>query len=184
MRYKPEYKAEARARLLTSAASLAKRNGFGTTGVDAFMAAAGLTSGAFYSHFKSKGELLQAIVDHELQRTKTLFAGLDRAALRRMLRAYLSDAHVEHPESGCPLPALSAEVARAEAPVQDCYGQWVAELVTALSTHTGDEAVAWAVLAQVVGAVMMARALPPGPARTALLRSVRTQVESLLEEGK
>ena len=38
--------------------SIAKRGGFGTTGVDELMASIGLTGGAFYGHFASKEALL------------------------------------------------------------------------------------------------------------------------------
>ena len=61
MRYPATHKQDTRARLLKTTGALAKRQGFAGTGVDGLMAAAGLTSGAFYSHFRSKGELLDAI---------------------------------------------------------------------------------------------------------------------------
>jgi TetR/AcrR family transcriptional repressor of nem operon len=54
MRYSPEHKEETRARLLKTTGSLVKKKGFAATGVDGLMAAAELTSGAFYSHFRSK----------------------------------------------------------------------------------------------------------------------------------
>ncbi len=51
MRYKPEYKQQKRQELLNISGQIAKKNGFAATGVDGFMKAAGVTSGAFYSHF-------------------------------------------------------------------------------------------------------------------------------------
>ena len=74
MRYTPEHKDKTRARLLAVGGSVAKKNGFGSTGVDSLMAAVGLTSGAFYAHFRSKAELLEAIVDQELGRSIEWFA--------------------------------------------------------------------------------------------------------------
>jgi len=47
MRYPIGYK-EARRKLLKHNGSLIKSNGFAAAGVDALMAASGLTSGAFY----------------------------------------------------------------------------------------------------------------------------------------
>ncbi len=182
MRYKPEYKAEARARLLDAAGALAKAKGFGTTGVDQFMAAAGLTSGAFYSHFASKAELLKAIVEREVERTLKLYTGKDRLSLRKMLRFYLGAGHVDHPESGCPLPALSAEVARADTDSRQAYEKLIVQVKDALALHTQDESAAWAMLSQTVGAVMIARAMNPGAARDELLQAAQKQVDALLAE--
>ncbi|WP_042073366.1 TetR/AcrR family transcriptional regulator, partial [Acinetobacter gerneri] len=67
MRYKAGYKEEKRKELLEISGQLAKKNGFASTGVDTFMKAAGVTSGAFYSHFSSKNDLFKALVENELQ---------------------------------------------------------------------------------------------------------------------
>ena len=58
MRYKPEHKLQARAYILNTAGRRLKRDGFDGVGVHGMMEEAGLTTGAFYSHFSSKDELL------------------------------------------------------------------------------------------------------------------------------
>lgn len=180
MRYPPDYKANARTKLLETAGALAKEKGFGTTGVDALMAASGMTSGAFYSHFKSKPELLKAIIEHEIARTTALFDGKDNAALRKAFRSYLSEQHVAHPESGCPLPALTPEVARADAATREVFERHLVQAKDRLQTQLSGDGHAWAVIAQVVGAVMLARAMVTPQARKALLEDVRTSVDALL----
>ena len=85
MRYPPEHKEGTRARLLEAGGALAKKDGFASTGVDGLMAAVGLTSGAFYSHFRSKAELLEAIVESELGRSLDRFAGKTDEQLARTL---------------------------------------------------------------------------------------------------
>lgn len=182
MRYAPTHKEEARARLVEATGALAKQKGFSATGVDSLMAAAGMTSGAFYAHFRSKNELLEAIIGNELQRSARLFAAPTRAQALEVLRGYLSHAHVEHPGSGCAVPALAPEIARAGAPTQQVFAQGMGELQARLHDLTGDDATAWALLAQLVGAVMVARALPPGPEREALLAGATGQVEQMLGE--
>lgn len=67
MRYQSGYKAEKRKQLLEISGQLAKKNGFAATGIDSFMKAAGVTSGAFYSHFSSKHDLFKALVENELK---------------------------------------------------------------------------------------------------------------------
>ena len=66
MRYPPGHKEEKRKELLAISGAAVQQGGFAATGVDALMQAAGVTSGAFYSHFASKGELLKAVIGHEL----------------------------------------------------------------------------------------------------------------------
>ncbi|WP_313888340.1 TetR/AcrR family transcriptional regulator [Lentzea alba] len=59
-----------RARILDAAWDLFLRQGFAGTTVTQIEAAAGLSagSGSFYRHFRSKEELLQAVVDREVDR--------------------------------------------------------------------------------------------------------------------
>ena len=68
MRYKSGYKEEKRKELLKIRIKQPRqKNGFAATGVDGFMKAAGVTSGAFYSHFSSKQDLFKALVENELK---------------------------------------------------------------------------------------------------------------------
>lgn len=181
MRYARTHKEDTRARLLTATGALSKRQGFASTGVDGLMAAAGLTSGAFYAHFRSKGELLQAIVDHELQRSGKLFAGKSRKQLLRIVEGYLSAAHVAQPAAGCAIPALAAEVARADEATRQRFEQGVAALQDSMATCTASESEAWSVVAQLVGAVALARAMPTDALREALLQGVLANVQRALQ---
>jgi TetR/AcrR family transcriptional repressor of nem operon len=139
MRYPATHKQDTRARLLKTTGALAKRQGFAGTGVDGLMAAAGLTSGAFYSHFRSKGELLEAIVQTELQRSGKLFSGKSRKQLLRIVEGYLSPAHVAQPESGCAIPALAGEVARANDATRQAFEQGVVALKDSMAAATASE---------------------------------------------
>ena len=57
MPYKPEHRQPTRERILASARRLFNRNGLSEVSIDAVMASAGLTRGAFYNYFNSKEEL-------------------------------------------------------------------------------------------------------------------------------
>lgn len=63
MRYQPGHKEEKRKELLKATGRKVKVNGFAATGVDALAQAAGMTSGAFYSHFGSKSDWLKALIN-------------------------------------------------------------------------------------------------------------------------
>ena len=60
MRYSAEHKAETRQRILKAVGRGFRKSGFGGIGVDGLAKFADLTSGAFYSNFKSKTEAFHA----------------------------------------------------------------------------------------------------------------------------
>ncbi|MFO1399432.1 MAG: TetR/AcrR family transcriptional regulator [Burkholderiales bacterium] len=187
MRYAETQKERTRRRLLDRGARHAKKHGFNGSGMDALAGAAGVTTGALYKHFSGKSELLVGIVATELARTAHLFSSLpkgDCEAIGKVLAAYLSDHHVEHPETGCVLPSLTPEVARADRPTRVAFERGVHDVHEALRGHVaGGSDNAWALIALCVGAVMMARALPGEAARTALLQAARQAAGTLLQDG-
>lgn len=71
---RPDRKPDARTRLLDAALSLIRAKGFSATRVDELCAAAGVTKGAFFHHFKSKNDLGVAAADYWSQVTGALFA--------------------------------------------------------------------------------------------------------------
>ena len=186
MRYSKEHKHEARQRLLASSARHVKQHGFAASGVDALAAAAGVTSGSLYKHFAGKADLFAAVIRAELQRTADRFAAIqpDNAeAADKAVAAYLSPQHLRHPERGCPLPALAAEVARADDAVRIAFDAGLRAVHAQLEPIAGSSAGAWALINQSVGAVMLARAaLDPGLQRE-LLESARTEARALLAGG-
>ncbi len=178
MRYPPTHKTETRERLLDSSRAIAKKGGFEGTGVDALMAAVGLTGGAFYSHFGSKAELFDALVEREMQHTDALLAGSgDADAFERAVEEYLGRDHALHPEDGCVLPALGPEIARGgpearatvERALKKTHRRWAARL-------GGDGDKAWALLSQCVGAVLLARVVNSERGRQAILAGTRRTV--------
>jgi TetR/AcrR family transcriptional repressor of nem operon len=67
-------KPNARSKLLDAAMILIRTKGFAGTSVDDLCAAAGVTKGAFFHHFKSKDDLGVAAANHWAQTTGVLFA--------------------------------------------------------------------------------------------------------------
>jgi len=184
MRYPKEHKEQARNRLLASGGSLAKKYGFGGSGMHDLAAAAGVTTGSLYKHFEGKSDLFAALIRSELQRTAQRFSAIapgDLKAAEKALAAYLSLNHVKHPEAGCALPSLTPEVARADESVRDAFqsGMLTIHAIVA-DRYTKSTDTAWALIAQTVGAVMLARAMPDGRVRRELLGAMaRTSVALL-----
>lgn len=67
-------KVDARTKLLDAALSVIRSKGYSATSVDELCAAAGVTKGAFFHHFKSKAELAVGAADHWSEMTGALFA--------------------------------------------------------------------------------------------------------------
>src|SRR5580704_5263897 len=108
------HKRETRERIVETAAA-AFREGGTAVGVGDVMTRAGLTHGGFYAHFASKDDLLAAALAHASGETIAALDRLDSAAshdLASAIDAYLSPAHLAHPERGCPIAAIGPELAR------------------------------------------------------------------------
>jgi TetR/AcrR family transcriptional repressor of nem operon len=185
VRYPKDHKKTARAAILAAAARPLKEKGFGGVGVDGLAAAADVTSGAIYSNFGSKEAFLEQVVAEQLGAEFAVIDDPDpderRRRLAEFLNIYLSDEHCAAVADGCLVPALTADVSRANDAVREAYERRMAALVELLTpAMPGSPAeqaeAAWALVASVVGAVTIARALPSGERsraiRAATLRSV------------
>ena len=155
MRYKTGYKEQKRKELLQISGQIAKKNGFAVTGIDGFMKAAGVTSGAFYSHFSSKNELLKALVENELQHSIHMWLDNPYTEAEQWidfeLDRYLSISHVQRPDHGCILPSLATEIARSDDEIKLAYQAELLRGHQIFLKHLGSEEKAWAVLSQLMG---------------------------------
>ncbi len=187
MRYTNEYKEQARAKLLEAGGRHAKRNGFISSGMADLAAAAGVTTGSLYKHFSGKSDLFVAMITAELKRTADLYSAVDPAdsvQVARVLGGYLSMSHVQQPGAGCPLPSLTPEIGRADEVVKEAFEKGVQTIHANVTALTGDSDTAWAVMAQNVGAVMLARAMHSEALQRELLNAVLHAGEQLLSSGK
>lgn len=186
MRYSNEHKAETRQRVLKEAAREIRAKGPEGVGVAGVMARAGLTHGGFYAHFPSKdalvAEAIGTMFDSARQRAGQLDGDDPHAALRAYVDFYLSPAHRDSRERGCPLPALSGDFARAEAPMRERFGAGVAGLtgrLAAVLARIGwpePDSEATVLIAQLVGAVALARSVGEGAQSEAILDRTREAI--------
>ncbi|MGW6442930.1 TetR/AcrR family transcriptional regulator [Lentzea sp. NPDC055074] len=190
MRYAKDHKEQARAAILAAAARPLKEKGFHGVGVDALAAAAEVTSGAIYSHFGSKeGFLEQVIREYTSPEFEALRDDDVRERRRRLVAlmySYLSEEHCEGVSDGCALSALTADVARASDSVRQVYQLQISKMVAlVVPAMPGDEEErrrrAWALVASIIGAVSVGRALPPGVHRDAVLQATLRSIEESIE---
>ena len=184
MRYRPEHKLETHQKIVKDASRRVRAEGLNGAAVSAIMKGAGLTHGGFYKHFGSKDDLLlESLREGFREIEDTLVHAAKQSppgeAWKAIVKTYLSLELCEHPERGCPLTALSPELARADKSMKP---QIAAELVNYKSRmlpfmpgqRTADkERAFFAVFSTMIGAVEIARMLPDRAMREKLLASTR-----------
>jgi len=191
MRVSREAMAEHRKEIVAAAARLLRERGIAGTSVADLMQAAGLTHGGFYRHFESKDALVaEAIASafHDLLSTVEAGAGKEgaSAAVEKYLRLYLSDRHVANPGYGCPLAALGVEAAREGKLQRKALAEGAEEtldLIAASLKGTPKErrVQALGIMAQMLGTVVIARAVGEGDLSREILDAART---ALLPAGR
>lgn len=186
MRYPKDHKDSSRQRLIELGGSHAKKHGFNESGMASMAAAAGVTTGALYKHFDGKSDLFVALVRAELARTAKMYEAFDPAddvSAAKSLTGYLSISHVRHPEQGCPLPSLTPEIARADETVKAAFQTGLLEIHEKLQRLTATPEDAWTLMAQNVGAVMLARAIPDEKLQREVLSALRNAGQKLLSDN-
>lgn len=95
---------------------------------------------------------------------------------------YLSLSHVQSPASGCVLPALIAEISRSNEDVRTLYEAELRKGMQLLAQRLGSEALAWAFISQMVGALAMARAMPDEAGQLAILQASKQLLKRLASD--
>lgn len=99
MRYSQDHKAQTHQRIIKEASARFRRDGIGATGLQPLMKALGLTHGGFYSHFKSKDELVEKALVAAGEQVEGLCAELfaSERPLDAFIDTYLSEWHQTSP---------------------------------------------------------------------------------------
>lgn len=188
MRYDSEHKERTRARVLKEAAKAIRAEGPHRVGVAAMMAKAGLTHGGFYAHFASKDDLVVAAMSRMFDEASAKFDRLTAgkppaAALRAYIDFYLSRQHRDARDTGCPLPSLSADLPRLGVAARRQFAAGLAGLtarVEGLLSALGwpdAEMLASSALAEMAGALSMARGVADPKQSDAILKASRNALK-------
>ena len=188
MRYDSEHKERTRARVLKEAAKAIRAEGPHRVGVAGMMAKAGLTHGGFYAHFASKEDLVLAAMSQMFAEASAKFDRLTQgkppsAALRGYIDFYLSRQHRDARDTGCPLPSLSADLPRLGVAARRQFAAGVAGLtarVEGLLSALGwpdAEMLASSALAEMAGALSMARGVADPKQSDAILKASRNALK-------
>ena len=169
-------------RIVEVAARAIRRSGYNGTGVADIMKEAGLTHGGFYAHFPSREAMLAEAADRAGIETVTASTRIAAAAppnkaLQSLLRAYLSKAHVEGVEKGCPIAALGSEMPRQAPDVRRAATRSIKEMIDVVARQSpewgqsGAHERALVTVATMVGTLLLARAVDDPKLSDALLEA-------------
>lgn len=172
-----------RERIVETAARLFREKGYDGIGVADLMKSAGLTHGGFYGHFASKEDLLAEAAAHALnqsvQRWEGYLAEGRDTALEKISAGYLTRLHCEHPEKGCSVTALGADIARLGPKARHALTEGaVRQMALLAELMPGAEAAArrrqaLATYASMVGAIVLARAVDDEALSAEILQAVQ-----------
>jgi len=138
VRYGNEHKRATRQRIVQAAGRRLKRDGIDGSGIARLMKDAGLTNGAFYTHFTSKDELVATAVTDQLQAQNASVAAQaapGRAGLEQIVRWYLSIQHRDSRDEGCPSAALLDEIGRCTHSTRQAYTDGVLTVIDSIAAR-------------------------------------------------
>ena len=194
MRYDKDHKQQTRGKVLDAAARTIRASGPDRIGVASVMAEAGLTHGGFYAHFSSKDDLVIAAIGHMFEQSA---ARLRRETegrgpvegLAAYVDFYLSARHRDARASGCPIAALASDLPRLTDPARAIFADGLRRLTAALGERISAlgrldaDAEARSLVAELVGALSLARIEPDRKQSDAILSASRRLVKERLGLG-
>ncbi len=162
-------KAVSHGRILDIAAARIRRDGIDSLAVANLMKEAGLSHGGFYRHFDSREHLVAEAAQRALTQGSepTIAAGQlgGHQGYTKLIDGYLSPRHRDHPEAGCGVAGIAADVARANGAARASYTRQVqiclevlADLIDNPDREIGERD-AVLTLSALVGAISIARAV-------------------------
>ncbi len=194
MPYSSTHKSNSREKILSSAVELFSGRGYDNVTIDTVMADAGMTRGAFYSHFSSKQQLYSEAIVMAALRSPLVNDKINdqmsdctgRQKVTSLLHGYLSQAHLDNQASPCPLAFLVTDIANREPQVRNTYTKvykgFNKRIGKLLAEEDGGHAdTVLALTALMIGGVALGRALNDDAAVKRLLAACRNVGGALID---
>ncbi|GAB2735127.1 TetR/AcrR family transcriptional regulator [Kitasatospora kifunensis] len=175
-----EDKARNRQNIVDVAGRMFRSQGIDAVGIADLMKGAGLTHGGFYNHFASKDALAVEVCNASFAASLGVLAeaveqgpGPLGTPLERVVADYLSTAHRDAEDGGCPSASLVTDAGRQSQDVQAAYAEGVEGYLAGFTSEIVREAKeegrpidqgearerAARLLSELVGAMVLARAV-------------------------
>ena len=165
-RYGNQHKQATRRRIIESAGRRFKQDGIDGSGIATLMKDAGLTNGAFYAHFESKEDLVATVVADQLREQRERFNVQPlNGGIEQFVRDYLSVAHRDNPDHGCPSAALLDEIGRGTDATRRAYTDGLLAIIDDIAAHLAPDdpqsarGKTLSLFAMMVGTLQLSRAI-------------------------
>jgi TetR/AcrR family transcriptional repressor of nem operon len=185
MRHSKAEKAKTHKRIVAIASKRFREEGLAGIGIADLMKEAGLTVGGFYKHFKSRDALVAEAVGSALELWKcqvdAAASGGPPVTYKSLVDGYLSEAHRDHPGTGCAVSSLAGDIARSDKRTRAVVTRQIRDNLELLATlirdkneKNNDAARSHAVLTYcaLVGAIGVARAVSDEQLSREILKTV------------
>jgi TetR/AcrR family transcriptional regulator, transcriptional repressor for nem operon len=187
MAHREGQKEDGRARILAAAGRAFRQYGYGGLGIDGLARGAGVTSGAFYAHFKSKAAAFREAVACGLREYREAIERLQETEgeswRRRLIDFYMSNRRTCELGESCALQSLSADVARADDLAKEVFESELRGIIAAAEAGMGPgtdrRSEAIALLALLAGGVTLARAVKDPSLSEEIAEAVRQSATRL-----
>lgn len=179
MAWSEEHKQTSRLKILDSAAALFMEHGFDNIGINDVMQHAGLTRGAFYNHFSSKGELYREAILRAAKVSSEGVAKQSNGCVKTMIDNYVDINHRNGSSFRCPLAFLTTDIHHQDEDVRTVYTQIFKRLLGVL--NQGDmkvldpEIIEKSIL--MVGSIAISRAINDEQLAESILKVCRDKVK-------
>ena len=151
------------------------------------MSEIGLTHGGFYTHFDSKEALTSEAMEAAFGESvrgwhRVLENARTKSGFTSLVDLYLGEKHLKDPGTGCAVPALGSEIARAGPVVRESVAKGISEMIEIFSKQIEDTSAerkkerAIATVACLVGAIVIARCVNNEPTAQSYLKATRSQL--------
>ncbi len=192
MRYSKDHKADTHARIVKNASIRLREKGPAGIGVAELMKESGLTHGGFYAHFESRDALIDEAFAHAMEGVARRWRRrADNApegkGLDAIVNAYLTVQHRDDVGNGCLLPALGAEIARADSKTRKAFTACLEDMVDVVAGEIqglppkAARQRGMAIVAVMMGSLLLSRATGNSEMSSDLLEAGR---QSALALGK
>jgi TetR/AcrR family transcriptional regulator, transcriptional repressor for nem operon len=181
-------KQESLERILDAAARRIREEGLDGAAIVPVMRDAGLTHGAFYSHFANKDDLANAAFARAITTGRAHWAKPGRGEswpdrLRSLARRYLTPAHRDDLATSCGFATLSSDAAHASDEFRACYEKELRGSLAAVCDREDerlDDAIA--LMTVCVGGMALARAVADRRFSDRILRVAREAAAKLADD--
>ncbi|WP_313240923.1 TetR/AcrR family transcriptional regulator [Stutzerimonas kunmingensis] len=173
-----------RSRILESASRLFADKGYEQVCIDDLMADAGLTRGAFYSHFQTKAELYAQAIRYAASTGGARLQELGKGGIGALVEGYLQRSHATGESMRCPLAFMAADITQREPEIRQVYSTALQNFIARLqqASPTSERTQILQMVVALIGGLVLARAVEEPDLSEEILAACRSDCHGLLAQ--